>query len=194
MSKITNFIKAPPLITYILTIITTLLLFANNAFLKQFTLLDFKNEYYLYIAVVFVLSLGFSIINVRKLILKIRQGYKKIQVYQTNIKVLMQHLNEMEKSVLREFKIQEEDIITVSMEDATVLQLVKNNILQQDSTIIAQKNIAGKTCKVKISNLAKKSLTDSLIDYPKNTERPAWISIIEIQKEYDDKMAELMNA
>ncbi len=64
ISQITKFIKLPPPVIYIILVISGILLFANDDFLKILALLKFKTEYNIYIGIVFLFSFGILIVNV----------------------------------------------------------------------------------------------------------------------------------
>jgi len=192
ISQLTKFIKLPPSIIYIIFIITGILLFSENTFLEKLALQEFKTEYNLYIGIIFLLSLGMSVVNLGKITIEYIKIYKINKKNENKIKHFINNLDEIEKSILREFKIQQQNAIVVSMEDETVMSLISNGIIEQIGTTASHSNIAGTTFNAKLSELAKRHMTDdNIINQNGNNPRPKFIEKLNLQKSYENKITEL---
>ena len=192
ISQITKFIKLPPSVIYIILIISGTLLFTDNEFLKMLALLKFKTEYNLYIGIVFLFSFGISIVHLGNIVYVFFKSYFKDKKYRIKIATIIDNLDESEKSILREFLVQQKNSIVVSMEDPSVMNLVHQGIIKQIGNTATQSNISGITFDAKLSDLAKEFITDEkIINKNGDNPRPKWIEKINLQKKYENKIVEL---
>lgn len=194
ISQIAKFIKLPPSIIYIILVIAGTLLFASDEFLNTLALLKFKTEYNLYIGIVFLFSLGISIVHASNKIFIYLKTYFQTKKYRKQISNIIDNLDESEKSILREFLVQQKNSIVVSMEDSSVMNLIHHGILKQTGSTATQSNISGVTFDAKLSDLAKEFVTnEKIINENGDNPRPEWIKKINLQKQYENKITELGN-
>lgn len=149
ISTITNALKLPKKAYFLGSIISAILLFSNSDFLKTLSLLEFKENYTLWIGITFLLSIGmvtiesfsFAMAQYKLHIHKKEETAKKIKADLENeqIKALfiskqtdkLSKLDNYEKAVLREFFIGQKNTTEMSCDDPTVLGLVKKGIIKQ---------------------------------------------------------------
>jgi len=194
ISQITKFIKLPPSVIYIILVITGTLLFASDELLKTLALLNFKTAYNLYIGIIFLFSSGISIIHACNKVFIYVKTYFQNKKYREKIANTINNLDESEKSILREFLVQQKNSIVVSMEDSSVMNLIHQDIIKQIGSTATQSSISGVTFDAKLSDLAKEFITDEkIINQNGNNPRPEWIKKINLQKQYENKITELGN-
>ena len=101
-------------------------------------------------------------------------------------------LNDYEKSILREFLVQQKNSIVVSMEDESVMKLISDGIIKQIGSTASHSNISGLTFNAKLSTLAKEYITnDKIINENGDNPRPEWIEKLNLQKSFEKKITEL---
>lgn len=120
--------------------------------------------------------------------------YFQTKKYRKQISNIIDNLDESEKSILREFLVQQKNSIVVSMEDSSVMNLIHHEILKQTGGTATQSNISGVTFDAKLSDLAKEFVTnEKIINENGDNPRPEWIKKINLQKQYENKITELGN-
>lgn len=192
ISQIIKFIKLPPSVIYIILIISGILLFVNDDFLNILALLKFKTEYTLYIGIVFLFSFGISIVNIGNKIFAYLTTYFQNKKYCDKIEKTIDNLDESEKSILREFLVQQKNSIVVSMEDESVMKLISDGIIEQIGSTASHSDISGITFNAKLSILAKEYITDAkIINKNGGNPRPEWIEKLNLQKSFEKKITEL---
>lgn len=192
ISQITKFIKLPPSVIYIILVITGTLLFASDELLKTLALLNFKTAYNLYIGIIFLFSSGISIVHASNKIFIYFKTYFQNKKYREQIANTVNNLDESEKSILREFLVQQKNSIVVSMEDSSVMNLIHQGIIEQIGSTATQSSISGVTFDAKLSDLAKEFITEEkIINQNGDNPRPEWIKKINLQKQYENKITEL---
>ena len=156
---IINFLKLSTKFMVLICIISGILLFANQEFLEQLSLFDFKEEFKIYVGITFLFTLGVSIVNVLSSLYKLINIYivrkkelaeKKIaeekiekqriaeekqriaeenELYQRNL----EKLDYKELAVIREFILQKLNNIEMSIGDSAVISLEKKGIIERIS-------------------------------------------------------------
>ena len=149
ISTITSALKLPKKVYFLASIISGIMLFSTDEFLKKLSLLEFKESYTLWIGIAFLLSLGMALIAIGDFLIdqykarKIKKDedakkkqaeleaekQKAIKVEEQKYK--LKNLDNYEKSVLREFYIAQKNTAEMSFEDPTVIGLVTKGIIKQ---------------------------------------------------------------
>lgn len=76
-SSILNVLKLQPKVYFLIFIISGILLFSSDEFLVRLSLVEFKKNYNLWIGIVFLASLGFSVIYIVSFIIKLFLDWKE---------------------------------------------------------------------------------------------------------------------
>ncbi len=177
--------KLPTKFFFLFTIISGILLFTNNSILQKIHLEKINDSYGWIIGLVFIFSLGLVVINffiwVLKFLLdkinfiKIKKDYKKS----------LKHLDFHEKSVLREFVLNDQTSIEMPIDNPIVSGLLKKRILTINKQFGNSFIIKGFKATVSLSYYAEKFISLADVDLSENPDektiqfakenRPEWI-------------------
>ncbi len=137
ISVVTSFLKLPKKVIFLITIISTILLFSSQNFMETIALYQFKEKYTIWIGIVFLFTLGLSIINIFEYF---KEWYRLREVAKIESKVIKrmneQHLNmlklldEDELINIREFYIEKKNTIEMLSNDSAVAGLIKKGVIR----------------------------------------------------------------
>ncbi|MCY1635062.1 super-infection exclusion protein B [Marinifilum sp. D737] len=133
ISDLIDLDKIPVRVYILLSIVSGIILFSTHDFKTLLGLHEFALEYKKWIGVTFLFSISFVLLSIFSLLfrllkfyfdsywlyLKIRQGEKKLE-----------NLNHDEKAILREFFLQQEELVYLSCEDVDVYKLQQAGIIK----------------------------------------------------------------
>ena len=222
ISTISSFLKLPKKVIFLFSVITAAVLFSEQVFLEKLALYDFKEEFKLWIGICFLFSTGLSILNVAEYFLQLHKENKRIKKEKADTKEKrkreereksesivrekaeleakerdylreLERLDKFELSNIREFFIQQQNTIKMSLEDPVVIGLVKKGIIRQVGDKGYQSNITGLITFFRIDSRAIEYLESFDYETLNNTPRPLWVNGILSQNALDEKMAELGN-
>ncbi|QSR47957.1 super-infection exclusion protein B [Aeromonas veronii] len=209
ISTITSALKLPKKAYFLGSIISGVMLFTGDEFLKKLSLLEFKKSYTLWIGIVFLLSIGMVLISIGDFLIeqyktrkvkkadaaKKQQGEieaeKKKAAKSEVQKYKLQNIDNYEKAVLREFYIAQKNTIEMSFEDPTVIGLINKEIIRQVGNRGYRNNITG--------GIAFFRADDTTVEYfgrfefpeLQNFPRPSWIDGLRTLEAYNRQVAEL---
>lgn len=191
IDQIFQFFKLPKKIFVLIWIISTILLLAPECVLSFFKLASVYEEYGKWIGIISLISFVYVLILLFLIMQKKWKGWinkrkqKKIAVDS------LSSLKYSEKCILREFVIQNKDVIQALQEDNDVVSLLNKKIIRYASSSCL-KTIYGCIVWISISPYVKKFQNDKFygleFDSPKSEEevkklvldeRPAFVKIIE---------------
>jgi len=165
LDKIISFIKLPLKVIVLLAIILSLLLFLPKSVIEILKLEQFINEYGKYIGITFLFSIGYIIIIFIPWILNKKKLKNINRKYLEDMKKELNNLSLPAIFFLREFFLQNKDVIEVPMENTEFIDLYNKHIL-----IMASKNarpyIYGTFFAVRINPIIKNYITIELLQLP----------------------------
>lgn len=162
ISTITSVLKLPKKAYFLGSIISGVMLFTTDEFLKKLSLLEFKKSYTLWIGIVFLLSIGMVLISIGDFLI---EQYKTRKVKKADAakkqqdeieaekkkaaknevqKYKLQNIDGYEKTVLREFYIAQKNTIEMSFEDPAVIGLINKEVIRQVGNLGYRNNITGR--------------------------------------------------
>ncbi len=127
--------KVPMKIIIFLFIVSGIFVFASNSFLKVLKMKEFQDDYGKFFGPIFIASIAFiglSIIYYFKEKFEEKIILKKNNKYIFNV---LESLDSSEKSVLREFGIQQKNSVNMPIDNSTVAGLINKSILKRVSNI-----------------------------------------------------------
>lgn len=220
LSAILKAFKLPKEVYFLFSVVSGILLFSSTEFLEKLSLVKFKENYNLWIGIVFLLSLGMSIICIGKLLIhqilawKTRRAESKAkrqteldeqkrkqkeeieekkieEEHRRKQEKILQYLDNYEKTVLREFSILERNTIDMSLDDPTVLGLVKKKVIRQVSDKAYHTSITGLIGRFRADDITIEYF-DSF-DFPELNQypRPKWVDGLEALDALNSKVADL---
>lgn len=161
ISTIASALKLPKKAYFLGGIISGILLFSKDDFLKQLSLLYFKESYTLWIGIAFLLSIGMSIIVAFEFIMEKYKAYsykkeeaankKQTELENKQRKAAMisdqknklKKIDNYEKAILREFYISKKNTSEISCDDPAVIGLVKKDVIKQVGNQVYSTNFTG---------------------------------------------------
>jgi hypothetical protein len=186
--KIMAFIKLPYRIIVLIAIILGLLLFLPKNMQEILKLNSFIDEYGRYFGIAFLFSIGYIIFVFFPFIVKILFAKYINKKLLKNLKMEISNLSNPDVFLLREFFLQNKDVIEVPIENTEFVDLFNKNIL-----IMTSKNlrgfIFGTFVPVRINPIIKEYITPEILQLPKTkltkqevekikSERPLFVSQI----------------
>ena len=209
ISTITSALKLPKKAYFLASIISGIMLFSTDEFLKKLSLLEFKESYTLWIGIAFMLSIGMALIAIGDFLIdqykahksKKDEDAKKKQAEleaekQKAIKIeeqkyKLKNLDSYEKSVLREFYIAQKNTAEMSFEDPTVIGLVTKGIIRQVGKQGYSTSITGGIAFFRADDITVEYF--GAFEFPElqNFPRPSWIEGLKTQEAYNRQIAEL---
>ncbi|HDN9021761.1 TPA: superinfection exclusion B family protein [Aeromonas salmonicida] len=222
ISTIAGFLKLPGKVIFLLSVISAILLFPGQEFLEKLALYDFKEEFKLWIGICFLLSTGLSIINGFECALKATREYnkrkkevaleeekrkrKKLEELELEAKEKMEQetvqkkyteklkrLDESELSNLREFIIQKQNTIKMSLEDPVVMGLFTKKIIYQVGDQCYQDSLTGITSFFSIDSRAIDYLESYDYKQISHIERPMWLNGILSETALNETLVKIRN-
>ena len=167
---------------FMLSGIFLFLLFKEKEWLVYIELDVIITQYKQYIILIF-LGLGLLIliecsINIFKRINDfISKKYRLIKIRRK-----IGSLSADEKSILREFFLEQKSSIRLPINDKSVKNLLKTNVLTKDESDYGEMSVVGKLYAMSISEEAEPLIRPALIDWPKDRSRPWFVEVIEKTK------------
>lgn len=194
ITKIFDFLKLPTKIITYLACLSGLLLILPKQIIKILQLTDFINEYGKYFGIAFL------VFSVYLLFIFIPYTYKKVskmykikksnKQFYNNVKIILQNLTYPEKCLLREFFLQQKDVIEVPINNTEVISLLNKGIIQYASKNV-RSFVFGNFIYIQINMVAKDSFTIDTYGLPNEPttvanrkkitqERPGFIKSLEM--------------
>lgn len=208
ISTIASALKLPKKAYFLGGIISGLLLFSKDDFLKQLSLFDFKESYTLWIGIAFLLSTGISIIAAFEFIMEKYKAYSQKKEETANKKQAeleneqrkaaiisdqknkLKKLDNYEKAILREFYISEKNTAEMSCDDPAVIGLVKKGVIKQVGSQGYSTNFTGFIAFFRADDVAVEYFESFEFPELASFPRPAWIEGIRTKEAYERKVAE----
>lgn len=172
IAKFLNILKLP--IDYVWVIwIFTLFLIISPVYWKQYLLInELFYQYRPYVSIGFICSTTFILVYYAK---KLKNGINYI-FYRKRIVMKIKNLNSSEKSVIREFYLQDKDDILAPIDNDVLVTLQKDSIVYRTSTI-GEQGLSGFLFPVSLTQIAKKFITKKSVDFPEviNEDNKKWL-------------------
>lgn len=187
IDKLFTYIKLPIKYFWVLGIFAAFILFLPKDFIKTIGLDYFSNKYKAWLAILFILSISKVIVELGHLIwqnyankrlslkreaeLNEARANKEAELKknkEAKIEALVESLyglDPKEKSVLREFYLQNCNTLKLPYDNATISGLINRGILVLDGQTY-EKSLAGLLMSIKINDLIKSHITFELINLP----------------------------
>ncbi|MBH9742276.1 super-infection exclusion protein B [Vibrio navarrensis] len=209
ISAITSFLKLPRKVIFLLSVISAALLFPGQEFLEKLALYDFKEEFKLWIGICFLFSTGLSIFNCGEYVFKIVREHnraKKEELERSKLAArekaeqeakrneyikTLERLDKYELSNIREFFLQQQNTIKMSIEDPVVIGLVKKGVIKQVGDKGYHNNLTGLVTFFSIDSRAIDYLESYDYTTMNHIERPMWVNGILSERALNEKIAEL---
>lgn len=192
MSTITGFLKLPKKVVAIICLISGILLFSTEDFLRRLSLFDFKENYSVWIGVIFLFSLAISVVNVVEYffrrIKKSRRKHARNQAIVQKIKVL----DDYEMAVVREFLIQKKNTLEMSIDDSTVMSLIKDGIIEQVADQGYSTVFTGRIFYFRLHDKVQEALSELDFERIQSVQRPRWVDQLETKAAFDKNTSELI--
>ena len=166
IEKIFDLKKIPTKLFVLLTIISGSLLFIPKELLVNLHLDKFENEYGKYFGIIFLISAGIVLLNFSIWIVKYILGYFIKKKYKKYAISQLQELDPHEKSVLREFFINQKNSLELPLDNAVVKGLINKRIIVRISNIGQYNLFAGMLFPMQINEKIKDKITEKTLDLP----------------------------
>lgn len=209
ISTISNALKLPKKAYFLGMVISGILLLSEESFLKKLSLFDFKENYKIWVGVVFLLSIGMSLIIAIEFLFnqykesklkKEIQKQKDAEIHDEKIKkeqevnrkkLILKNLDNYEKAILREFAINKKNTIEMSFEDPTVIGLAKKGVIRQVGNHGYTSNITGGIAYFKADDLTVEFFESLDFTEINGFPRPLWIEGLKAKEALDKNIASL---
>ncbi len=200
-SIVSSFSKLPKKVIFLITIISSILLFSPQSFLETIAIYKFKEQYTIWIGIVFLFSIGLSFIHFIEYIqefLTLRKQKKGnlelIKIYEKKYKNILESLDNDELVNIREFYDQQKNTIEMIYDDSAVAGLVKKGII----SFVAKQGwsdiyTSGTVCKFEITSEAKKYFDIYDFDKLSSIPRPIWLKGIETSSKMKQNIENMQN-
>jgi hypothetical protein len=182
--------KIPTRIVLIVLISGGLLLAMPDSLLLRLHLNGFMKSYGLWVGFATVFSLVFFLINLGAWAFKKLRGMRRQKAADEGIRHCVEQLDEAEKAVLREFRIQGQNTISLPMNETTVAGLISKRILVRCGGL-GSHYIVGPVFPFSLGTIARTMITDDLLGLPAHPtvadakslreSRPAFVASIEME-------------
>lgn len=214
ISSFINILKIPKKGFFILALILAILLFSPDSFLEKISLLGFKNKFNIWLGVAFLLFTILSFFTIVELAYAWCKKYKlrkhKIIIHEKKIQEQKKQLEEaaekesekynfnlksldkFEKAVLREFTLLERNTLACSLEDSTVIGLIKKQIIKQVGALGYTSNITGTVAHFEIDPRALEYYKSIDFNEINSIERPYWVNQLKAYEDLNKKLDELI--
>lgn len=188
ISGIVSALSLPRKYYVLVSIVSGVIIFSSDNFLRDLSLLDFKNDYIVWVSLAFLTSLAMTFINVlgilldkyKFILIKISRVKEKRRLDAQKIKFL-NNLDANELSVLREFYISRRNTVPMSIDDPAVLGLIENGIIDQVGNLGYTSNISGTIAYFKLNEITDLYFEERDFKWGEysNIPRPVWIDMLE---------------
>lgn len=165
LGKIIEILKLPFRFIVLLSIVMGLLLFMPNSFIETLKLNEFISENGKYIGIVFVFSIGYMIISVFPMAYKYLHGKRSAKKFEENVLQTLLTLNHHEQCFLREFFIQNKDVIEAPLECTELTSLYNKGIVLFASNNV-RSFIYGHFTSVTINPIVKGKINNTHLGLP----------------------------
>ena len=125
LSKIVDIIKIPIKYFWIIFLISLFLLFFPDSWLDYFKLLELRNSYHLYISLAFIVTLSLLSVESTLFIYRKLKTRFSLKTYKKNLLNNLTKLDPQEKSVIREFFLQNQNTLRLPYDEPIVSGLIK---------------------------------------------------------------------
>lgn len=209
ISTITNALKLPKKAYFLGSFISGILLFSDESFLKQLSLLEFKQNYTLWIGIAFLLSIGMASITVGEFLIsqykeaklkreaKANKNIEKLNEEKErkqkvdNQKAKLENLDNHEKVILREFYHNQKNTVEMSFEDPTVIGLIKKGVIRQVGSQGYHSNITGGIAFFRADDLTVEFFDSFEFPELNSFSRPNWIEGLKTQEAINRHVADI---
>jgi len=169
LAKVFEFLKLPTKIIAFFAFISGLLLFIPEKIVKTLRLTDFINEFGKYFGIAFLISsiylLFIFIPYFIKLLSAKYKNHKANKSFINSIEETLNGLSYPEKCLLREFVLQNKNVIEAPIENTEVVSLLNKGIIQYASNNV-RSFIFGHFACIQINEKAKKYFTNDTYGLP----------------------------
>lgn len=187
ISTIANALKLPKKAYFLGSFISGILLFSGDSFLKQLSLLEFKQNYTLWIGVAFLLSIGMASIAAGEFLIT---QYKEAKL-KREVKAKLKNLDNHEKVILREFYLNQKNTVEMSFEDPTVIGLIKKGVIRQVGNQGYHSNITGGIAFFRADDLTVEFFGSFEFPELNSFSRPNWIEGLKTQEAINRQVADI---
>ena len=209
ISTIANTLKLPKKAYFLGSFISGILLFSGDSFLKQLSLLEFKQNYTLWIGVAFLLSIGMVSIAAGEFLItqykeaKLKREVKAKKEMQRlneekereektdNQKAKLKNLDNHEKVILREFYLNQKNTIEMSFEDPTVIGLINKGVIRQVGNQGYHSNITGGIAFFRADDLTVEFFGSFEFPELNSFSRPNWIEGLKTKEAINRHVADI---
>ena len=163
--KIISFIKLPIKYLWVASIFTGFIFFAPQGWIEYLGLLNIKTDYKAWLGPLFVLSSALVVLDVLRLLW---QKIKSIWLRRKLKFQLIDSLSELdhyEKSIIREFFIQNKKTLQLPMDQATISGMLQNGFLILAGRM-GERSLAGTLVPIMINPIVAECITYEHIDLP----------------------------
>jgi len=165
--KIISLIKLPIKYLWVASIFTGFIFFAPQGWIEYLGLLNIKTDYKAWLGPLFVLSSALVVLDVLRLLW---QKIKSIWLRRKLKFQLIDSLSELdhyEKSIIREFFIQNKKTLQLPMDQATISGMLQNRFLILAGRM-GERSLAGTLVPIRINPIVAECITYEHIDLPVN--------------------------
>jgi len=165
--KIISFIKLPIKYLWVAAIFTGFVFFAPQDWVEYLGLLNLKADYKVWLGPLFVLSSALVVLDIFRLLWK---GIKKFYFRRKLKAQLIESLSKLdhyEKSIIREFYIQNKKTLQLPMDQATISGMLQSGFLTIAGSL-GERSLAGMLFPIMINPIVEDFITYEHIDLPTN--------------------------
>lgn len=209
ISTITNALKLPKKAYFLGGLISGILLFSEDGFLKKLSLHEFKESYTLWIGVAFLLSIGMVFVTVGELLISQYKEAKSKREEKTNKeeerlneekekeqkiekqKNKLKNLDNHEKVILREFHLNQKNTVEMSFEDPTVIGLIKKEVIRQVGNQGYHSDITGCIAFFRADDLTVEFFGSFKFPELNHFSRPNWVEGLKTQEAINRHLADI---
>jgi hypothetical protein len=186
LKSIFDLTKLPSKFFVLFSVISGFILFGENELLEKIKLLKLKENFGIYVGLVFLLSTGIVLINIIIWLFSEIKGQINKFKFKKHCIEIINNLDIQEKSILREFFLIRQTSIDMPIDDAVISGLLDKGILKINKQFGGSFIMTGMTAPVSINKIIEKYITFDKIDLPtvkskENEEflknnRPTWLN------------------
>ena len=177
--------KLPAKFFFLFSVLSGFILFANSALLKRLHLEKLNDSYGWIVGLVFLATSGLVLVNSIIWIFKTVSNKLKFRKIKKEYIEKLRNLDHHEKSVLREFVINQASSLEVPIDNSTITGLIDKKILFINQQFGNGFIMNGMNASVSLSKFVDKHLTSENIGLPNNpteadynfveNNRPSWV-------------------
>ena len=166
LKSIFDLTKLPSRFFVLFSVISGFILFGENELLEKIKLLKLKDDFGIYVGLVFLLSTGIVLINIIIWIFsEIKRQINKFKLKKHCVEII-NNLDFQEKSVLREFFLNNQSSIDMPIDDAVISGLLNKGILKINKQFGGSFIMTGMTAPVSINKIVEKYINFDKINFP----------------------------